>query len=617
MMMMKQKLLLLVRHRRKNRVLFLSLLYLSVLSPLLFFSHRLNLLAPLGKDFLEDLYRVAYKTDSLKLNAVEQEGAEELEEPNHVVYKVKDSVSTINYNSNQNNDSEESRIAGHRYELLERNVTGFDHDEIRKQGTKQKESSSMAGDKDIHVHSLRMPDDNIKVTNKDSGRKEGKHNQIVNSESHEVRNPKIEEIKDQILRAKTYLNLAPPSGNLRLKELELLMRELEQAVGEATQDSDLSASVLQSMRHMEASLSKAYRIFPNCCAMADKLQAMKHTTEQQVRSQRIQATFLAQLAGRTTPKGLHCLSMRLTAEYFAMRPEERKLPNENKIYSPELYHYAVFTDNVLACAVVVNSTVSTAKEPEKLVFHVVTNSHNLPGISMWFLLNPLDKATVHIQSIDNYGWFSKYNTLEKPNSSDPIYTSELNHLRFYLPDIFPTLNKIMLFDHDVVVQQDLSELWTADMNGNVIGAVGTCKEGEAPFHRMDMFINISDPLLGERFDVNACTWAFGMNLFDLQQWRMHNLTSLYHKYLQMNIGIQPLGWLTFYNKTTLLDRRWHVQGLGHNSGVDRNEIEHAAVIHYDGIRKPWLDIAMGRYKNYWTKFLKFDQPFLERCNLQP
>ncbi|MED6186859.1 hypothetical protein PIB30_070699 [Stylosanthes scabra] len=616
-MMIKQKLLLLLRRRRKNRVLFFSFLYLSVLSPLLFFSHRLNLLAPLGKDFLEDLYRVAYKTDSLKLNAVEQEGAQELEEPNHVVYKLKDSGPTINYNSNKNNDSEESRIAGHRYELLERNVTGFNHDEVRSQGTMQKESSSMAEEKDVRLHSLRMPTDNIKVTNKDSGRTEAKHNQILNSHSNEVRNPKIEEIKDQILRAKAYLSLSPPSGNLRLKELELLKRELEQAVGKATRDSDLSTSVLQNMRRMEASLSKAYRIFPNCCAMADKLQAMKHTTEQEVRSQRIQATFLAQLAGRTTPKGLHCLSMRLTAEYFARRPEERKLPNENKIYNPELYHYAVFTDNVLASAVVVNSTVSTAKEPEKLVFHVVTNSHNLPGISMWFLLNPLDKATIHVQSIDNYDWFSKYNILGKTNSSDPRYISELNHLRFYLPDIFPALNKIILFDHDVVVQQDLSGLWNSDMNGNVIGAVGTCKEGETPFHRMDMFINISDPLLGGRFDVNACTWAFGMNLFDLQQWRMHNLTSLYHKYLQMNIGIEPLGWLTFYNRTTLLDRRSHVQGLGHNSGVDRNEIEHAAVIHYDGIRKPWLDIAMGRYKNYWNRFLNFDQPFLERCNLQP
>lgn len=120
-------------------------------------------------------------------------------------------------------------------------------------------------------------------------------------------------------------------------------------------------SALQKMRHMEASLSKADRAFPDCIAMAGKLRAMNHNAEEQVRSKQHEATYLIHLVARTTPKGLHCLSMQLTADYFAMRPEDRKLPNENKILDPELYHYAVFSDNVLACAVVVNSTVSTAK----------------------------------------------------------------------------------------------------------------------------------------------------------------------------------------------------------------------------------------------------------------
>ncbi|XP_027366635.1 probable galacturonosyltransferase 6 isoform X2 [Abrus precatorius] len=476
---------------------------------------------------------------------------------------------------------------------LERN--GFNQDKRQQQGAQQKELSSVGRDKNIHVYSQRMSKKNIKVTNK------------------------VQEIKDQIILAKAYLKIAPPSRNARLKQLELQMTEMEQAIGEVTQDSDLSGSALQKMQHLEASLSRVSRAFPDCSAIAAKLNAMKRNTEVQVHSQRHQVAYLVHLAARTAPKGIHCLSMRLTAEYFAQKPEERELPDENKIHHPDLYHYAVFSDNVLACAVVVNSTVSTAKEQEKLVFHVLTQSHNLPAISMWFLINPPGKATVHIQSIDNFEWLSKYNTFLRNNSSNPGYMSELNYLRFYLPDIFPALNKIVLFDHDVVVQQDLSGLWNVNMKENVIGAVGTCQEGKIPFHRIDMFINFSDPLIGEKFDVNVCTWAFGMNLIDLQQWRQHHLTNAFHRYLQMglwDVGSLPLGWLTFYNKTMLLDRQWHVLGLGHNSGVDRSEIERAAVIHYDGIRKPWLDIAMGRYKSYWTKFLNFDHPFLQQCNIQ-
>ncbi|KAG4402180.1 hypothetical protein AAZX31_02G135500 [Glycine max] len=582
--------------RRCQRILILSLFFLSVVAPLVFVSHRLNLLTLLGRgEFLEDLYRATYRGDTLKLNAVEQEGAEGLEEPNQVVYTEKDFSSTISYFSEKNNDFKESRIAGYRTTTLERNVSGFNPDKRQHQGAQQNELSFMAQGRNIH-DSQRMSEKNIEVTNK-----------------------KVQEIKDQIILAKAYLKIAPPSSNLRLRDLEQLTREMELAVGEAARDSDLSMSALQKRRHMEASLSKVYRAFPDCSAMGAKLHMMQRQAEEQVRSQRHQATYLVHIAARTAPKGLHCLSMRLTAEYFSLRPEERKLPNENKIHHPDLYHYAVFSDNVLACAAVVNSTISTAKEQEKLVFHVLTKSLNLPSISMWFLINPPGKATVHILSIDNFEWSSKYNTYQENNSSDPRYTSELNYLRFYLPDIFPALNKIVLFDHDVVVQRDLSELWNINMKGKVIGAIGTCQEGKIPFHRIDMFINLSDPLIGKRFDVNACTWAFGMNLFDLQQWRRHNLTVVYQNYLQMglwNIGSLPLGWLTFYNKTELLDRQWHVLGLGYSSNVDRNEIEQAAVIHYDGLRKPWLDIAMGRYKSYWTKFLNFDNIFLQQCNLQ-
>ncbi|KAI5404559.1 hypothetical protein KIW84_051640 [Lathyrus oleraceus] len=91
------------------------------------------------------------------------------------------------------------------------------------------------------------------------------------------------------------------------------------------------------MRHMEGSLSKANRAIPDCSAA--KLHAMNGNTVEQVCSRQHEVTHL------------------------------RELSNENKIHLPDLYHYTAFSDDVLACAVVVNSTNSTAKEPEKLVFH--------------------------------------------------------------------------------------------------------------------------------------------------------------------------------------------------------------------------------------------------------
>lgn len=153
---------------------------------------------------------------------------------------------------------------------------------------------------------------------------------------------------------------------------------------------------------------------------------------------------------------------------------------------------------------------------------------------MWFLSNPPGKATLQIQSIDEFEWLStKYNATMQNQNSDARYASSMNHLLFYLPDFFPLLNKIVLLDHDVVVQKDLTELWSVDMKGKVNGAVETCRKDDPFYRQMNMFINFSDPMVAKKFDAKACTWAFGMNVFDLQEWRRRNLTDVYYQYLQL------------------------------------------------------------------------------------
>ncbi|CAJ1969517.1 unnamed protein product [Sphenostylis stenocarpa] len=170
------------------------------------------------------VYRKTYRTDTLKLNAVEQnlifglfeyqEDAEEFAEPNQVVYTEKDLVSTIGYDSENNNDSKESRKAGYRGTTLE--INGFNQHERQHQGAQQNELSFMSQGRNVY-DSQRMLAKNIEVATK-----------------------KVQEIKDQLILAKAYLKIAPPSSNLRLRDLERLTREMELAVGEVTQDSDLS-----------------------------------------------------------------------------------------------------------------------------------------------------------------------------------------------------------------------------------------------------------------------------------------------------------------------------------------------------------------------------------------
>lgn len=454
-------------------------------------------------------------------------------------------------------------------------------------------------------------------------------------------------MRDQLIMARVYSSISQARNNLDLyQELMLRIKECQRTLGEANADSDLPQSAPEKIKAMGHVLSKAREQFYDCATVTKKLRAMLQSADEQVRTLKKQSTFLSQLAAKTVPKGLHCLSMRLTIDYYLLPLEKRKFPKEDKLEDPTLYHYALFSDNVLAASVVVNSTVMNAKDSEKHVFHLVTDKLNFGAMKMWFLLNPPGKAAIHVENVDDFKWLnSSYcpvlrqlesaamkeyyfkadhpTTLSAGSSNlkyrNPKYLSMLNHLRFYLPQVYPKLDKILFLDDDIVVQKDLTPLWSVDLHGKVNGAVETCGES---FHRFDKYLNFSNPHIARHFDPNACGWAYGMNVFDLKEWKKQDITGIYHKWQNMNedrvlwkLGTLPPGLITFYGLTHPLDKSWHVLGLGYNPSVDRSEIDNAAVVHYNGNMKPWLELAMTKYRPYWTKYIKYDHPFLQQCNI--
>ncbi|XP_011083645.1 polygalacturonate 4-alpha-galacturonosyltransferase [Sesamum indicum] len=468
-----------------------------------------------------------------------------------------------------------------------------------------------------------------------------KENENENSDST------VRLIRDQMIMARVYVSLAKMKNKLDLvNELQNRLKESQRSLGEATTDTDLHHSAPEKIKLMGQVLSKAKEQLYDCNLVTGKLRAMLQSADEQVRSLKKQSTFLSQLAAKTIPNGLHCLAMRLTIDYYLLPLEKRKFPRSENLENPNLYHYALFSDNVLAASVVVNSTIMNAKDPEKHVFHLVTDKLNFGAMNMWFLLNPPGKATIHVENVDEFKWLnSSYcpvlrqlesaamkeyyfkaahpTTLSAGSSNlkyrNPKYLSMLNHLRFYLPQVYPKLDKILFLDDDIVVQKDLTGLWSVDLHDKVNGAVETCGES---FHRFDKYLNFSNPHIAKNFDPNACGWAYGMNIFDLKEWKKKDITGIYHKWQNMNedrvlwkLGTLPPGLITFYGLTHPLEKSWHVLGLGYNPSIDRSEIENAAVIHYNGNMKPWLELAMTKYKPYWTKYIKYDHPYIRNCKL--
>ncbi|VAI73704.1 unnamed protein product [Triticum turgidum subsp. durum] len=452
-------------------------------------------------------------------------------------------------------------------------------------------------------------------------------------------------LKDQLRRAKGYIGFLPSRGNHGfVKDLRRRMRDIQQALSGTTIDRQLPKNVHKKIRAMELILAKIKQVHDNCAAAIDKLQTNLHWTENQLEANKQEATYAAQVAAKALPKRLHCLALRLTNEYYTSSSNNKHFPYQDKLEDPKLHHYALFSDNVLAAAVVVNSTLIHAKKPADHVFHIVTDKLNYAAMRMWFLANPPVKAAIQVQKVDDFTWLnSSYSPVLKqlasqfminyyfhtpqnkpdrnPKFRNPKYLSILNHLRFYLPEIFPKLNKVLFVDDDIVVQQDLSPLWSVDLKGRVNGAVKTCGE---IFHRFDRYLNFSNPLIAKKFDRRACGWAYGMNMFDLSEWRRQNITAVYHYWQEQNehrllwkLGTLPAGLVTFWNNTFPLDRSWHLLGLGYKRNVNPKDIDRAAVIHYNGNLKPWLEVGLPKYRNYWSKYVIFDHAFVRECHIHP
>ncbi|KAK4398801.1 putative galacturonosyltransferase 4 [Sesamum angolense] len=580
--------------RMKLRRSVLFLLLVTVFAPIVLYTDTLGAYSTSSSsrnEFMEDVSAFTFTGEVRPLNVLPQESSATLKEPLGIVFSEHSTESSSNYSdaSARENARITRQLAG---ELGEDGISSTSN--LR---TSDGENQSLDENpiRQVTNEELKHPERSSQTSAKDISRKQVKSRTEKQNEQTVLPDAHIRQIKDQLIRARIYLSLSATRNNPHfIKELRLRMKEILRTLGDSTKDSELPRNALEKLKAMEQTLSRGKQMQDDCATVVKKLRAMLHSTEEQLRVHKKQTLFLTHLTANTMPKGLHCLPLRLSTDYFRLNKSQRHFVNEEKIDDPKLYHYALFSDNVLAAAVVVNSTITHAKDPSKHVFHIVTDKLNYAAMRMWFLANPPGEATIQVQNVQEFTWLnSSYSPVlrqlgsasmidyyfksrrAEPDSSlkfrNPKYLSIMNHLRFYLPEIFPKLDKVLFLDDDIVVQKDLTGLWSLDLRGKVIGVVETCGES---FHRFDRYLNFSNPLISENFNRRACGWAFGMNIFDLDEWRKQNITEVYHKWQNLNhdrllwkLGTLPPGLITFWNRTYTLDKSWHVLGLGYDPNI--------------------------------------------------
>ncbi|KAK9755361.1 hypothetical protein RND81_01G019700 [Saponaria officinalis] len=445
----------------------------------------------------------------------------------------------------------------------------------------------------------------------------------------------VKKMKDRLFVARAYFpSIAKLPAHEKLsKELKQNIQDFERILSETSTDADLPSHIGEKMQKMEAVIARAKSIPVDCNNVDKKFRQLVDLTEDEANFHTKQSAFLYQLAVQTMPKSLHCLSMRLTVEYFSKGSLDLEVSATEKFINPELHHYVVFSRNILASSVLINSTVVHAKDSKKMVFHILTDRENYYSMKMWFFRNTFKGSAVQVLNLEDIIPESdnKMPGLSLPEEfrvtfqiADKLskmqykteYISSFSHSHYLLPEIFKNLNKIVVLDDDMLVQQDLSPLWKINMGRNVNGAVEMCAV------RLGQLSNYFGR---NSFNNNSCTWMSGLNVIDLARWRELNLSGSFRKLVQeleaegkqYEAVASRATLLTFQDLVHALDDSWVLSGLGHDYGLGVQAIRNAAVLHFNGNMKPWLELGIPKYKSLWAKFLNREDKLLSECNVSP
>lgn len=189
--------------------------------------------------------------------------------------------------------------------------------------------------------------------------------------------------------------------------------------------------------------------------------------ERKVQSARQQESVYWHLASHGIPKSLHCLCLKLAEEYAVNAMARSRLPSPefvSRLTDPTLHHLVLLTDNILAASVVVTSTVENSINPEKLVFHIVTDKKTYAPMHAWFATNYVKSAVVEVRGLHQYDWSEEVNAGVKEmletnhliwkhyynKEKNLDYNQEHRYLEALRPSSLSLMNQLRIYMPEVI-----------------------------------------------------------------------------------------------------------------------------------------------------------------------
>lgn len=182
-----------------------------------------------------------------------------------------------------------------------------------------------------------------------------------------------------------------------------------------------------------------------------------------------------------------------------------------------------------------------------------------------------------------------------------------------LPEILPELERVIFFDADLLVLDDVTPLWLVELEGKAVaavpdGAIVACGARRGVGEWETLGISKSAPYFN-------C----GVLVIDLEQWRTHNLTARTLAYLVAHLDTadflhQEAMNAVLWNAWKRLDPSWNALAAvaGRRRGAGQAP---PRIVHFAGRMKPWLSPIGGPYERPYAEYLRrlgLERPRLDR-----
>ena len=218
------------------------------------------------------------------------------------------------------------------------------------------------------------------------------------------------------------------------------------------------------------------------------------------------------------------------------------------------------------------------------------------------LFAPFPNAELAVERVDD--------SMFKGIDMSKTHLSKETFFRFLLPTLFPSLDKILYLDMDLIVRGDVTEIFGTPLDGALVAAARDLwvDRDEPTGFKGKLGLSVSDTY------INA-----GVMLINLDAWRAEDISSRAVRLMIEHNDDYPffdqdaLNTL-FKGRVKLLDGKWNFTAWNYDR--QKSLRKKAKILHYAGKVKPW-NTPSRRWKDCAWAYYRLQADYILRTGKRP